>query len=297
MLSAHLGTLVITPKRRIAGFMATLGTAIVLLAPISVSAQIALGTAANFGVLGGTTVTNTGPSVVTGNVGSFGGTAITGFPPGIFTGSFEDGTAGAGQAQTDLNIALTTAANAICNTILTGQDLGGLTLTPGVYCFATGAGLTGNLTLDFQGDPNANFLFKTGSTLTTASASAVRFINTNGATCLPNVNWRIGSSATFGTFSTFAGNILAQTSITLTTGANLRGRALARDAAVTLDSNAAVGGCPFAVAGAPGGGGGGGGGGGISEVPTLQEWSLIFLGLMLAAAGAWYARRRRPAVA
>lgn len=147
-----------------------------------------------------------------------------------------------------------------------------------------GRQLTGNLTLNFLGDPNAVFLFKTVSGLTTASGSSVLTINTTGAACLPNINWQIGSSAVVGTGSNIAGNILALTSIGLNTGAKLRGRALARNGAVTLASNLAVGGCPFAGAG----GGGGGGGGGIAGVPTLQEWSLILLGLMLAALGGWY---------
>jgi type VI secretion system secreted protein VgrG len=124
-----------------------------------------------------------------------------------------------------------------CGVDLTGQDLGGLTLTPNVYCFTTSAQLTGTLTLNLQGNPDAFFLFRIGSTLTTASASSVVLINNGGASCPSNLFWQVGSSATLGTSSSFGGNILALTSITMTTGAGLNGRALARNGAVTLDTN------------------------------------------------------------
>jgi hypothetical protein len=212
-------------------------------------AQVPLGTAQNFGVLGGSAVTNTGPTVVTGNVGVSPGSAVTGFPPGVVVGgTIHNATATAAQAQTDLTAAYNAASGLTCTTDLTGQDLGGLVLTPGVYCFMGSAALTGTLTLNMQGDPNALFVFQIGSTLTTASGSNVALINSGGTVCPPNVFWRVGSSATFGTGSSFVGNVLALTSITLTTGANLNGRALARNGAVTLDSNtvtacAAAGAC------------------------------------------------------
>jgi hypothetical protein len=117
---------------------------------------------------------------------------------------------------------------------MTGLDLGGKTLIAGVYCFSSSAQLTGTLTLDAQGNANAVFIFKIGSTLTTASGSSVLLIN-GGTLC--NVFWQVGSSATLGTTTSFAGNILALTSITLTTGATVTGRALARNGAVTLDTN------------------------------------------------------------
>ncbi|HEU4521753.1 MAG TPA: ice-binding family protein [Thermoanaerobaculia bacterium] len=201
-------------------------------------AQVSLGSAQSFGVLGGSTVTNTGPSVITGDVGVSPGASVTGFPPGVVVGgTIHAGDAVAGTAQTDLTTAYNAAAGTACNTDLTGQDLGGMTLTPGVYCFSSSAGLTGTLTLDFQGNPNAFFLFKIGSTLTTASGSVVQMINAGGSTCPQNLFWQVGSSATIGTGSSFLGNILALTSITLTTGANMNGRALARNGAVTLDTN------------------------------------------------------------
>ena len=192
-----------------------------------------LGTAGNFAVLGGSTVTNTGPSTVTGELGVSPGTAVTGFPPGIVVGTIHSADAAALSAQNALTVAYNSAAAAPCNTSLTGTDLGGLTLTPGVYCFSSSAQLTGTLTLNAQGNPGAVFIFKTGTTLTTASASQVVVIN-SGSAC--NVYWQVGSSATLGTGSSFAGNILANSSITLTTGAAVAGRTLARTGAVTLDS-------------------------------------------------------------
>jgi Ice-binding-like/Putative Ig domain len=209
-----------------------------LIAASPVAAQISLGTAQSFAVLGGSTVTNTGPSAINGNVGVSPGTSITGFPPGVVSGGvLHAGDATAGQAQSDLTTAYNAIAGTACNVDLTGQDLGGLTLTPGVYCFSSSAFLTGALTLDLQGNPNAVFLFKIGSTLTTASGSSVRLINSGTATCPTNLYWQVGSSATFGTGSSFLGNVLALTSITLTTSAGLNGRALARNGAVTLDTN------------------------------------------------------------
>ncbi len=193
-----------------------------------------LGTEQRFAVLGGSTVTNTGSSVVTGNLGVSPGSAITGFPPGIVTGVTHAANAEALQAQNDTTTAYIDLASQACDSDLTGQDLGGRTLVPGVYCFSSSAQLTGALTLDAGGDPSAVWVFKTGSTLTTASNASVLLIN-GGQPC--NVFWQVGSSATLGTGTSFVGNILALTSITLTTGANVSGRTLARNGAVTMDSN------------------------------------------------------------
>ena len=113
-----------------------------------------------------------------------------------------------------------------------------MTLTPGVYCFNSSAQLTGTLTLNAEGNPSAQFVFQMGSTLTTSSSSMVDFINTNGGLPDPNLFWQVGSAATLGTGTDFAGNILAETSITLTTGTNITcGSALAQNGAVTLDDN------------------------------------------------------------
>lgn len=215
---------------------ALLGASLLLLASSPVAAQISLGSAQNFGVLAGSTVTNTGATTVNGSVGVSPGSAVVGFPPGVVVGgAIHSNDAVAMQAQNDLTTAYNNIASTPCTVDLTGQDLGGLTLTPGVYCFSTSAQLTGALTLDALGNPNALFLFKMGSTLTTASGSSVAVIN-GGSSC-NSVYWQVGSSATIGTGSTFTGDILALSSITLTTGANTSGRALARNGAVTLDTN------------------------------------------------------------
>ena len=218
--------------------------------PTPIAAQAPpLGTTANFAVLGGSAVTNTGPTVLGGvpsNPGSLGvspGSAITGFfavdgGPGILTGpgaSIYQGDAVAAQAQVDLTTAYNNLASRPSTANLSGRDLGGLTLVPGVYNFNTAAQLTGSLTLNGLGNPGAIFIFNIGSTLTTASASSIRLIN---AAQGGNVFWRVGSSATLGTDTDFAGDILALASITLTTDADITcGAAWARNGAVTLDTN------------------------------------------------------------
>ncbi len=208
-------------------------------------AGIVLGTAGDFAVLAGSTVTNTGPSVIDGgDVGVSPGTAITGFG-GAGNGtvvapySLQAGTTLAAQGQTDLTTAYNAAAALTPTQTLTGQDLGGMTLTPGVYFFASSAQLTGTLTLDNNtNNPNAQFVFQIGSTLTTASGSSVVMTGAGSSMLGCNVFWQVGSSATLGTTTAFEGHILANTSITLDTGATiLDGSALARSGAVTLDSN------------------------------------------------------------
>jgi Ice-binding-like len=194
-----------------------------------------LGTAASFAVLGASTVTNTGATGVNGNLGVAPGTAVTGFPPGIVTGgTIHTGDATALQAQSDATTAYNNLAGQPCDINFSGQDLGGKTLVPGTYCFSSSAQLTGALTLNGQGNPNAVFVFQIGSTLTTASNASVVLIN--GAQAC-NVFWQVGSSATLGTTTRFAGSILAQASDTLNTGATVAGRAIAQTGAVTLDSN------------------------------------------------------------
>jgi len=204
----------------------------------ALQATVDLGTADSFAVLAGSEVTNTGPTEVNGDLGVSPGTAVSGFPPGIVNGATHTGTdAVAVQAQSDLTTAYNDAAGRDCppDNDLTDEDLGGMLLTTGVYCFSSSAQLTGPLILDAQGDPLAVFIFQVGSTLTTASASSVNLINSAEA-C--NVFWQIGSSATLGTDTSFQGTILALTSISLTTGATIiEGRALARNAAVTMDTN------------------------------------------------------------
>ena len=196
-------------------------------------APVGLGTAASFAVLAGTTVTNTGPSVISGDVGVSPGTAVVGFPPGIVNnGTIHAADAVAAQAQADATTAYNDAAGR-STTVTVTADLAGQTLVSGVYTGAT-LGLTGTVTLDAQGDPNAVFIFQAASTLITASSSVVAL--TNGADAC-NVYWQVGSSATLGTNSTFVGTVLALTSVTATTSATINGRLLARTGAVTLDSN------------------------------------------------------------
>ncbi len=214
--------------------------------PLLASAQEVLGTAQSFAVLAGSAVTNTGGSTVTGDLGVAPGTAITGFPPGLVSGVQHASDAVALQAQADVTTAYNVFAGAAFNSNLTGTDLAGLTLTPGTYRFATSAQLTGTVTLDAQGDPGAVFIFQVGSTLISASAAAVTLVN--GAQAC-NVFWKVGSSATLGTGTAFAGNILALTSITLNHDATLLGRALARNGSVTMDTNAVA--KPACAAGPP----------------------------------------------
>jgi hypothetical protein len=190
-----------------------------------------LGSAANFAVLGASTVTCTGPSSVTvGDVGVSPGTSITGFPAPC-TGTIA-GAAVAAQAQSDALLAYNGLVGATCPAAnnLTGTDLGTLTLKPGVYCFNSSAQLTGTLTLSGAGV----YIFQIGSTITTATNSSV--VMASGAVC-GNVFWQVGSSATLGIGTAFTGNILAKASITLVSGTNLNGRAIALVGAVTMDTN------------------------------------------------------------
>jgi type VI secretion system secreted protein VgrG len=195
-----------------------------------------LGNASSFAVLSSSTVTNTGPTFIWGDLGLSPGTAITSTGSFVIGGSTHAADAAAANARIDAIAAYgVLAGSGSITQNLTGKDLGGLTLTPGVYKFDSSAGLTGALTLNPGDNPNSLFIFQIGSTLTTASGSSV--VTTNNANCC-NVYWQVGSSATLGTGSDFLGNILANTSITLTTGANItHGRAIALNGAVTLDTN------------------------------------------------------------
>ena len=212
--------------------------------PVGIAAQptVDLGTASTFGVLAGSTITNTGPTTVSGTAGG-----DIGLHPGddptmeTFPGQ-EDVTlsgtvhlfdAVAEQAKVDLAAAYNDAAARTTDETITA-DLGGETLTPGVYTSATSIGITGTLTLDAAGDPNAVFIFQAGSTLTTASDSEIRLIN-DAQPC--RIFWQVGSSATLGTDSKFVGHILAMESITATTDVEVEGQLLARNGAVTLDTN------------------------------------------------------------
>jgi len=207
----------------------------------AVATAPSLGTAGSFAVLGGSTVTNTGPTVVTGDLGVAPGSAIVGFfpdtpgGPGTVVGTQHAADAVALQAQADAATAYTALAGEACDfTHPLIADIGGQTLAPGVHCFPSSAAITGILTLDAAGDPNSVWVFNIESTLVTASASSVLIIN-GGNAC--NVFWRVGSSATLNTTTAFQGNILALANISALTGATVRGRLLAQTAAVTLDTN------------------------------------------------------------
>lgn len=197
-----------------------------------------LGQARSFVVLGGSTVTNTGSSSLDGDLGVSPGTAVTGFPPGTKSGSTHAGDAPAAQAMSDLGRAFEDAAGRSTNPVSLAGNLGGRTLSPGLYKSSSSLEISsGDLTLDAGGDANAVFIFQIASALTVTSGRAVIL---SGGAQAANVFWQVGSSATLGTKSVFHGTILAGQSITLANGAALTGRALARVGAVTLDNNAVV---------------------------------------------------------
>jgi hypothetical protein len=212
------------------------GTGGVVLASVLASPLRGLGSAASFEVLGGSTVTNTGATFVSGDLGVAPGTTITGFPPGLVTdgGATHAGDALALQAQSDVALSYNSSAGQPCNVHLADRELGDKTLTPDVYCFTSLAQLTGQLVLDAQGNTAAVWIIQIPGGLSTAASSSVLVTN-GGGVC--NVFWIVGESATIGASSSFAGNILALTSITLASGASLSGRAFARNGAVTMDTN------------------------------------------------------------
>ena len=228
-----------------------------------------LGSADAFGILGASAVTNTGPSVVFQDLGVAPGTSITGFPPGIVLGTIHDDDAVAMQAQADALTGYNILKGLAPTGTLTGQNLGGLTLDPGVYFFASSAQLTGQLTLNFEGMNNAMIVFQIGSTLTTASASSVLIINPGSS---DQVFWQVGSSATLGTTTDFYGSVIADASVTLNTGANINcGRAIALTGAVTMDTNNInTGNCA----------------GGTGTTPEPGTLSLLGTGLIAAGAAA-----------
>jgi hypothetical protein len=268
-------------KRSHLGSLMAVAFAAVFFEPDPALAQAYLGTNLSpFAVLAGTTVTCTGASNITGNVGVSPGSATVGFPtpcagvPIIPPAS--------DPAQANLLTAYNTLAAQPCSSTV-GPDLVGLTLVQGVYCVGGApTNLSGTLLLDAQGNPNAVWVFRMSSTLITSSGSTVSVIN-GGNQC--GAQWQVSSSATLGSGTTFLGNILALTSITLDIGSNLTGRALARNGAVTLDTNNVS----FAACGVfgppppfPG------------PVPTLPEigaWALL---LVLLGSGVYLLSRRTP---
>ena len=276
-------------SRRIRGVRSIAVSALLFLASAPAMSQV-LGTASSFAVLGGTpSVTNTGPTVVTGSVGIFPALLINGFPPGLIapgTGVLHFGDAVAQQAQSD-NTAAFGVLTGLASAAIPAQ-LGGQVLGPGVYRPVAGDfNLTGTLTLTTPG----LYVFQTAAGLVTSSGGTSA-VNLGGASPC-DLWWTVPSSATIGTGSAMAGNILALTSITIGTGASLQGRALAQTSAVTLASNAITacsGGTaagflvpPLAAAPPPGFGLG---------APTLSEWAMIALAAMLAGAGLKALRRQ-----
>lgn len=235
-----------------------------------------LGSADSFGVLGGSTVTNTGPSVVDQNLGVAPGTAITGFPPGSVLGTVYDDNAVASQAEADALTGYNSLASMALTQTLTGQDLGGLTLDSGVYFFATTAQMTGQLTLDFQDMNNETIVFQIGSGLTTATGSSVLVINPGTD---DQVYWQVGSSATLGTATDFYGSIIADASVMLNTGATITcGRAIGLNGAVTMETNTVdTGSCATGTVTPP-----------PPPVPEPATISLIGTGLIAAGAPAWF---------
>lgn len=225
-------------KERLISLLLTLSLVAMLAVPaIAMAAEptVPLGQTQNFAILAGQTITNTGSSVISGDIGVSPGSAITGFPPGIQTsGTTHSNDALAIQAQTDWTTAYNNAVARPVTTTLASPELSGLTLTPGVYSSGGALALTGTLTLDAQGDPEAVFILKSDSGLTIGAGSTVRLIN--GARFC-RVFWPVASSATLGANATFVGHILAVTSITLEDGASVEGQLLAHDGEVTLINN------------------------------------------------------------
>lgn len=203
----------------------------------SVVVPIDLGLLCDYGVLAGTTVTNTGPSVIDGDLGLSPGSSVTGFPPGVVLGETHITDAEAAEAQIQLTAAYLEAESRSTPTpTIVGGDIGGQTLTPGIYKSFSSLGVVqGDLILDAQGNPNGIFLFQMTSSLT-----VTRNIILVGGAQARNIIWQVGSSANLGTGVTFKGSILALTSISALTGASVDGRLLSRNGAVTLDTNAVV---------------------------------------------------------
>ena len=230
-----------TKPRRRAALAAITGIAVLFVAaPVSVAAvtpTVPLGTAGGYSVIAAETVTNTGNSTLAASLGLWPGSSVTGFPPGqvLAPGTIEATTSAAQQAQADASTAYDNAAGRLVD-VTTTADLANLQLTPGVYSGPSKSALllSGPLVLDAQGDKSAVFVFQTDSTLITSSGSTVSLIN-GAQEC--NVFWQVGSSATLGSGSIFAGTILARASVTVNDGVTVHGRAFALTAAVTLQND------------------------------------------------------------
>jgi hypothetical protein len=267
-------------QRKSRSNLATLGAALLFLASNPATAQISLGTAQAFGVHGASTITNTGPTIVNGDVGLTPGSSITGFPPGtIVGGAMQVDNAAAVQAKTDISNAFT-AINALPCSVTYGAGTDITTLSPinaaatPVLCFTSSALMTGPVAI--AGASGDSIVFKIGSTLTVSNNATMTIAG--GLTC-DQVRWGVGSSATLGTNSTFVGDILALASVTLNTGATTAGRAFALNGAVTLDTNV-VNPCSLSTLPAA-----------VSGIPTLSEWGLIILSVLMMIFGLRMSRR------
>ena len=210
-------------------------TVTVTVTPTPPAPIVSLGTAALNGAMAGANVSCLGSGIIDADVSTSTVTPLGGFPPCVITGTQHLNDAAAAQGQSDLAIAYNALVGLACTTVIGTADIGGSTRATGVYCSGSSIGVTGALTLDGAGDPNATFVFQAGSTLTTAG----NVILINGAQA-KNVYWQVGSSATIGIGSAWQGNIIALTSITLNDNATLTGRALARNGSVALSNGNVV---------------------------------------------------------
>ena len=238
------------------------------------AADVNLGTANNYAVLAGSAITSTGPTVINGGLGLTPGSSVTGGP--IVNGSYDVDDAAAVTAQNDLTTAYNAAAGLPLNQNLTGQDLGGLTLTPGVYTFSSSAQLTGTLTLNGEGSPDPVFISKSDQLSLRHRAVSLTINDFGSTTPGISVYWQVGSSATLGTTTAFEGTIMALESITADTGAtDLDGRLLASNGAVTLDDNV--------ITAPPAEEIGSGGSGAVPEPTTVIAGALMLLPFVASA--------------
>jgi hypothetical protein len=241
-----------TGWRTRSGLLAAVGAALAVGSiPAGAAVGPDLGAARSFAALGGSTLTNTGATTtIVGDVGVSPGSAVTGLTPAQVNGGiYIGGTTKADQAHSDAQLAYNFLAGMASDTNLTSTDLGGLTLSPGVYTFNSSAALTGAMFLDAGGDSGAVFVFQVGTSFTTASGSSVTVINGGADYDESKIFWQCGSSATLGTTTAFLGIIVADQSVTLETGATLNGIALAINGATSLDSNAVT--SPTIITGPP----------------------------------------------